>query len=39
MSAEKQKEIIMRMSKKSGSNISPDEVNQIQKALLEIQGF
>lgn len=39
MSAEKQLEIIGRMSKKSGSNISPDEANQIQKALLEIQGF
>lgn len=39
ISAEKQREIIMQMSKKSGSNISPDEINQIQKALLEIQGF
>lgn len=39
MSAEKQREIIIRMSKKRGSNISPDEVNQLQKALLDIQGF
>jgi hypothetical protein len=34
-----QREIIERMSKKSGSNMSSDEVSQIQKAMLEIQGF
>lgn len=39
MSGEKQRETILRMSKKSGSNISPEEVNKIQKALLQIQGF
>ena len=39
MSAEKQREIIGLMSKKRDSNISPDEIGQIQKAMLKIQGF
>ncbi len=39
MNAARQREIIERMSKKSGSNILPEDVDRIQKALLEIQGF
>jgi cell division protein FtsL len=39
LNSARQREIIERMSKKSGSDISPDEVGQIQKAMLEIQGF
>lgn len=39
MSASGQREIIERMSKKSGSNILPDEVDDIHKTLLKIQGF
>jgi hypothetical protein len=35
----RQREIIERMSKKSGSNMSSDEVAQIQKAMHQIQGF
>jgi hypothetical protein len=39
LNSARQREIIERMSKKSGSNISSDEIDQIQKAMLEIQGF
>jgi hypothetical protein len=39
LNSARQREIIERMSKKSGSNISQGEVDKIQKALLEIQGF
>lgn len=39
LNSARQREIIERMSKKTGSNISQDEVAKIQKALLEIQGF
>lgn len=39
MSASRQREIIERMSKKSGADILPEDVDKIQRALLEIQGF
>lgn len=39
MSASRQREIIEKMSKKSGAEILPEDVDKIQRALLEIQGF
>ncbi len=39
LNSARQREIIERMSKKSSSKISADELSQIQKALSEIQGF
>lgn len=39
MSAQRQREIIERMSKKSGAEILPEDIDKIQRALLEIQGF
>jgi|GEM_PF-1915767 len=39
MNAARQREVIERMSKKSGSDILPEDIDKIQKALLEIQGF
>lgn len=39
MNAARQREIIERMSKKSGAKILPEEIDQILQTLLQVQGF